>query len=61
MFGQEFYELFFSSGTGHSMMVLALVIGIGLLLGKIRFKGISFGSVWILLVGVLAGALGIKA
>ena len=61
MFVQEFYELFFSSGTGHSMMVLALVIGIGLLLGKIRFKGISFGSVWILLVGILAGALGIKA
>ena len=54
-------DLFLSSGTGHSLMVLAFVIGIGLMLGKLKYKGISLGSVWILLTGLLAGALGVKA
>ncbi len=55
------YDLFFSSGTGHSIMVLAFIIAIGLLLGKVSIKGISLGSVWILLVGILFGAAGVKA
>ena len=54
-------DLFLSSGTGHSLMVLAFVIGLGLLLGKLKYKGISLGSIWILLTGLLCGALGIKA
>ena len=54
-------DLFLSSGTGHSLMVLAFVIGIGLLLGKLKYKGISLGSIGILLTGLLAGALGVKA
>ena len=54
------HDLFFSSGTGHSMMVLAFVIGIGLLLGKLKVKGVSFGAAWILVVGILFSALGIK-
>ena len=54
------YDLFFSSGTGHSLMVLAFVIGIGLLLAKIKVKGVSFGSAWILAVGILFSALGVR-
>ncbi len=54
------YDLFFSSGTGHSLMVLAFVIGIGLLLAKIKVKGVSFGSAWILAVGILFSVLGVR-
>jgi len=53
-------DLFFSSGTGHSMMVLAFVIGIGLLLGKLKIKGFSLGPIWILFVGILFSAFGLK-
>ena len=53
------YDLFFSSGTGHSLMVLSIVIGLGLLLGKLKVKGLSFGAAWILFVGILFSALGI--
>lgn len=54
------HDLFFSSGTGHSLMILSFVIGIGLLLGKVKIKGISLGSIWVLFVGILFGALGIR-
>jgi len=54
------HDLFFSSGTGHSMMVLAFVIGIGLMLSKLKIKGLSFGTAWILPVGILFSALGVK-
>ena len=55
------YDLFFSSGTGHSLMVLCFVIGIGLILGKIKIGGVSLGPIWVLFVGILVSALGVKA
>lgn len=54
-------DLFLSSGTGHSMMILAFVIGIGLMLGRIKYKNIALGPVWVLLVGILFAALGARA
>ncbi|MBO8446071.1 MAG: putative transporter [Bacteroidetes bacterium] len=54
-------ELFFGQGTGHSIMLLAFVIAVGLLLGKIRIKGISLGSTWILFVGILLSHFGFRA
>ena len=36
-------DFFFGSGTGHSLMVLMFVIGIGLLLGKLKIKNIVGG------------------
>ena len=42
-------------------MVLCFVIGIGLILGKIKFKGVSLGPIWVLFVGILVSALGVKA
>ena len=56
----DMYDFFFSSGTGHSLMVLSFVIGIGLILGTIKIKGVSLGSIWVLFVGILFGALGIR-
>ena len=54
-------ELFFGQGTGHSIMLLALVIAIGLLLGKIKVKGVSLGSTWILFVGIFLSHFGFRA
>ena len=54
-------DLFFGQGTGHSIMLLAFVIAVGLMLGKIRVKGVSLGSTWILFVGILLSHFGFRA
>lgn len=47
-----FYELLFSTSTAHSILLLAVTIALGILLSKIRFKGISLGIAWILFAGI---------
>ena len=54
-------ELFFGQGTGHSIMLLAFVIAVGLLIGKWKVKGVSLGSTWILFVGILLSHFGFRA
>jgi putative transport protein len=44
--------LFFGNTLAHSLMILALVVAFGILLGKIKIGGISFGITWILFVGI---------
>lgn len=46
-------SLFFTSGIGYSIMLLAATIAIGLCLGKLKIKGVSLGATWILFVGIL--------
>ncbi|MDD4630913.1 putative transporter [Proteiniphilum sp. UBA5510] len=53
-------ELITGNGIAHSIWVLALVISIGLLLGKIKVFGISLGTTWILFFGIFLGHLGLK-
>ncbi len=53
-------ELIAGSGIAHSILVLALVISIGLLLGKIKIFGISLGTTWILFFGIFLGHLGME-
>lgn len=47
-----------SGGVAHSVLILALVIAIGVLLGKIKIGGISLGSTWILFTGIAFGHFG---
>lgn len=54
-----FNELFFGTGIAHSILILALVISIGLFLGKIRIFGISLGTTWILFVGIFLSHFGL--
>ncbi len=54
-------DLFFGYGVAHTILLLALVIGLGLYLGRFKVKGISLGSTWILFLGILMGHLGFKA
>lgn len=42
-------------GVAHSVMVLALVIAIGLMLGKVRVANVSLGLAWVLFTGIVFG------
>ena len=44
------HTLFFGSGIAHAVLTFALVITIGILLGKVKIGGISLGITWILFV-----------
>ena len=55
------HDLFFGYGVAHTILLLALVIGVGLYLGRFKVKGISLGSTWILFMGILMGHLGFGA
>ena len=56
-----FIDLFTNHGTvAFTVLVYALVIATGVLLGKLSFKGIGFGIAFVLFTGILAGHLGFK-
>ena len=44
-------------GVAHSVMILALVIALGLALGKLKVARVSLGLTWVLLIGILFGYL----
>lgn len=52
------YTLFSSGGIAHTVFTLALVITLGILLGKVKICGISLGITWILFVGIIAAHFG---
>ena len=45
-------EGIWSGGIAHSIIILALVIALGKIMGKIKIAGISFGVTWILFIGI---------
>ncbi len=49
------YELIFGTGVAHTIFVLAIVVSVGILLGKIKIFGVSLGITWILFVGIFLG------
>ena len=53
-------ELFFGEGIAHSILILALVIAVGIVLSRIKIKGISLGVTWILFVGIAASHFGMR-
>ncbi len=53
-------ELVFGTGIAHSMLVFALVISIGIALGRIKIFGVSLGITWILFVGIAFGHFGLN-
>ena len=50
-----FETLFFGNTVAHSVLILSLTITIGVLLGRIKFGGVSLGVTWVLFVGILFG------
>lgn len=51
-------ELFFGTGIAHSVFIIAIIVAIGVYLGKIKIFGISLGVTWVLFIGILFGHLG---
>ena len=51
-------NLFFGSGIAHTVLTLALVITVGILLGRVKIGGISLGITWILFTGIAASHFG---
>jgi len=55
---QWFIDLNLHHPTAYTILVLALVIAGGLVLGGLRFRGIALGSAGVLFVGLLVGQYG---
>lgn len=51
-------SLFFGSNIAHAVLTIALVITLGILLGKIKIGGVSLGITWILFVGIVLSHFG---
>ncbi len=47
-----------SGGIAHSIIILALVIALGKIMGKIKVAGVSFGVTWILFIGIVFSHFG---
>lgn len=55
---QWIQNVFCSHSPVQAVVVIAVIIAIGLALGKIQIKGVSLGVTWVFFAGILAGHLG---
>ena len=55
-----FTDLWIGNGVAHTILIYAIVIAIGVMLGKVKIFGISLGATFVLFCGILAGHLGIE-
>ena len=55
-----FTNLFTGSGVASTVLMLAISIFAGLLLGKIKVKGVTLGITWVLFVGIALSACGVS-
>lgn len=53
-------NLISQGGTAGAILILALVIATGLWLGRYKVWGISFGTVWVLFVGIIMSHFGLR-
>ena len=53
-------ELFFGESIAHSIFAISLVIALGVVLGRIKIKGISIGMTWILFAGIFVSHFGMR-
>ncbi len=51
-------DLLRGTGVAHSIFIYSLVIAIGVILGKVKFFGVSLGATFVLFVGIAAGHFG---
>ena len=50
--------LFDTESIAHLLLLYSFVIAVGVLLGKVKFRGVSFGVAFILFTGIVVGHLG---
>jgi len=51
-------NLFFGQSVAHYVLTLAIVITLGIVLGRVKIGGVSLGITWILFVGIAAAHFG---
>ena len=51
----EGYPNLWGGGVAHSVLILSLTIAFGIILAKVKVKGVSLGVTWILFVGIVFG------
>ena len=54
-----FLNLLTNGGVGTTVLMLSVSVFAGLLLGKLKIKGITLGITWVLFVGIMLSALGV--
>ena len=52
-------KLLFEDGVAHAILLLALCIGLGHQLGKLKIAKVSLGITWILFVGIIFSHFGL--
>ena len=55
-----FTDLIYGTSIAHTAFMYALVIAVGVLLGRIKIFGVSLGVTFVLFVGILLGHFGLK-
>ena len=55
-----FTDLFVEQSFVQAIVVLSLICAVGLLLSKIKIKGVSLGITFVFFAGILAGHLGLN-
>ena len=55
-----FTNLITGNGVASTVLMLAISIFVGLLLGKLKVKGVSLGITWVLFVGIALSACGVS-
>jgi len=61
MEGSWIYNLFFGTGVAHSLLIIAIVIAVGVVLGHFKLKGLTLGTTWVLFVGIIMSHFGLRA
>lgn len=54
-------EILTNGNALETLIVLGVICSAGLALGKVRFKGVSLGVAFVFFVGIMAGAIGLRA
>lgn len=52
-------DLVTGNSVAHAIFIYSVVIALGVILGKIKFKGISLGATFVLFVGIIMGHFGL--
>ena len=54
------YETLWQHTPVQAVVIICLICALGLVLGKLRFRGISLGVTYVFFIGILFGALGLQ-
>ncbi|HPR73013.1 MAG TPA: putative transporter [Bacteroidales bacterium] len=54
-------DLFYDESVAHTILIYCIVISLGVMLGRIKIRGVSFGITFVLFAGIALGHFGFSA